>query len=56
MASTSLPDKPYALPSKYRADEKLQAETFPSEVTVQMKTSSSAPETPVTAKFPAVER
>ena len=55
-ASTSLAPNPTALPSKKSTEEKLQAVTLPSEVGEQTKTSSSNPETPVTAKSPRVER
>jgi hypothetical protein len=54
MASRSLASNPHKLPSKNRVGEKAQAVVLPSEVGEQIKTSSSAPETPVTAKLPNV--
>ena len=54
--SISLLVCPQVLPSKYSAEEYVQAVTLPSDVGVHTNTSSSSPETPVTENRPSVDR
>ena len=56
MAYTSLPARPYRLPSKYRAGSKLPDVSAPYVAGVNTNTSSLAPDTPLAAKLPLVER